>query len=304
MVGYQIRHKLCELLFFCWIVFLLGLRCPGKTLSGHTPALHLHGFFPAISYRIAVQSTDWFLKSWFTSAHFQSPRVKGKRGTRYDLKLEAVSTRATCAGLWCLWRPSLASLLLRAATGAWAPIPPWSRATSWRSHRSQAIWWWPGAGPSPMLGARPSCWQGEESEFSSSVSYTILCKTGTNCVDFSMRQVGLWPHEAQCGQKAGEVMKDANLLQLAGNIGQFSQDHRQPKCRATTRGQTAVACPMLASSMSKLGAQVQCSICWRVFVSPFLRWQLHRSSSQNKWRQAGVREVSNLIYRPHGKMCI
>ena len=56
-------------------------------------------------------------------------------------------------------------------------------------------------------------------------------------------------------------MEDANLLQLAGKIGQFSQDHRQPKCRATTRGQTAVACPMLASSMSKLGAQVQCSIC-------------------------------------------
>jgi hypothetical protein len=43
-------------------------------------------------------------------------------------------------------------------------------------------------------------------------------------------------------------MEDANLLQLAGKIGQFSQDHRQPKCRATTRGQTAVACPMLASS--------------------------------------------------------
>ena len=43
-------------------------------------------------------------------------------------------------------------------------------------------------------------------------------------------------------------MKDANLLQFAGKIGLFSQDHRQPKCRATTRGQTAVACPMLASS--------------------------------------------------------
>ena len=93
--------------FFCWIVFLLGLRCPGKTLSGHTPALHLHGFFPAISYRIAVQSTDWFLKSWFTSAHFQSPRAKGKGAPdmtwnlrQFPRELPALDCGACGAPLW------------------------------------------------------------------------------------------------------------------------------------------------------------------------------------------------------------
>ena len=83
----------------------------------------------------------------------------------------------------------------------------------------------------------PSCWE---------KSSVAVCSCIGTCrhqlMRWFFRQVGLWPHEAQCGQKAGEGMKDVKLLPL----GKWSSFHRCPT--------------ILASSMSKLGVQVQWAI--------------------------------------------
>ena len=288
--------------FFCWIVFLLGLRCPGKTLSGHTPALHLHGFFPAISYRIAVQSTDWFLKSWFTSAHFQSPRAKGKGAPdmtwnlrQFPRELPALDCGACGAPVWhrccCVQQrahghpyhhghgPHLDAHTDRRQSGdgqARVPLQCLGQGRAVGREKSQS---------SVALFPTPSCARQVP------IALIFLCA-----------RLGYDPMKLNVDKRRAKWWKMRIYYNLLGKLGCFLKIIGSPNAGLPQGGKQLLHAPCWLQV--KLGAQVQCSICWRVFVSPFLRWQLHWSSSQNKWRQARVREVSNLIYRPHGQFCI